>query len=205
MPAKKQKMPTLHGTAKFKPETVDRENMTVEMVFTTGEAGIRQGWWSDPYEESLEVSESAIRSERLNKGLSLLDSHDRYAGIGGVLGITEEWRIEDGALVGTCRFSKNQQPVFDDVADGILRHVSLGYRIHEYLITKPTKEGQIEKRKAIDWEPLELSIVPVSFETANGTREAERSAETELNEVKLTAEEVAEMPKPVDNKRDKLR
>jgi len=202
MPAKKQKMPTLHGTAKFKPETVDRENMTVEMVFTTGEAGIRQGWWSDPYEESLEVSESAIRSERLNKGLSLLDSHDRYAGISGVLGITEEWRIESGALVGTCRFSKNQQPVFDDVADGILRHVSLGYRIHEYLITKPTKEGQIEKRKAIDWEPLELSIVPISFETANGTREAERSAETELNEVKLTVEEVAEMPKPVDNKRD---
>ena len=145
MPANKQKMPTLHGTAKFKPETVDRENMTVEMVFTTGEAGIRQGWWSDPYEESLEVSESAIRSERLNKGLSLLDSHDRYAGISGVLGITEEWRIEDGALVGTCRFSKNQKPVFDDVADGKARLIGLSNpRIPYYKADqrRPDREAQ---------------------------------------------------------------
>lgn len=201
MPIRKEKMPNLRGKAFFKPETVDRENMTVEVVFTTGEAGVRQSFWSDPFEESLEVSEKAIRADRLNKGLSILDSHNRYSGIGAVLGVTEDWRIEDGQLIGTCRFSKNQQAVFDDVADGILRHVSLGYRIHEYQVTKPTKDGQIEKRKAVDWEPLELSIVPVSFETTNGVREAERG-DIETHEVKLTIEEVEEMPKPVEEKRD---
>lgn len=201
MPTRKEKMPNLRGKAFFKPETVDRENMTVEVVFTTGEAGIRQPYWSDPYEESLEVSENAIRADRLNKGLSILDSHDRYSGIGAVLGVTEDWRIENGQLIGTCRFSKNQQAVFDDVADGILRHVSLGYRIHEYQVTKPTKDGEIEKRKAVDWEPLELSIVPVSFETTNGVREAERG-DIETHEVKLTIKEVTAMPKPVDDKRE---
>lgn len=193
MPTRKEKMPALKGRASFRPESVDREAMTVEVVFTTGEAGIRQSWWSDPYEESLEVSDKAIRQERLMKGLSILDSHNRYSGIGAVLGVTEEYRIEKGELVGTCRFSKNQQAVFDDVADGILRHVSLGYRIHEYQVTKATKEGQIEKRKAVDWEPTELSIVPVSFETTNGTREAERS-DVETHEVKLTIEGVDAMP-----------
>jgi len=201
MPIRKEQMPNLKGKAFFRPETVDRENMTVEVVFTTGEAGIRQSWWSDPFEESLEVSEKAIRADRLNKGLSVLDSHNRYSGINAVLGVTEDWRIEKGQLIGTCRFSRNQQGVFDDVADGILRHVSLGYRIHEYQVSKATKDGQIEKRKAVDWEPLELSIVPVSFETTNGTREAER-ANTETHEVILTTEEVDDMPKPVDDKRE---
>jgi len=201
MPIRKEQMPNLKGKAFFRPETVDRENMTVEVVFTTGEAGIRQSWWSDPFEESLEVSEKAIRADRLNKGLSVLDSHNRYSGINAVLGVTEDWRIEKGQLIGTCRFSRNQQGVFDDVADGILRHVSLGYRIHEYPVSKATKDGQIEKRKAVDWEPLELSIVPVSFETTNGTREAER-ANTETHEVILTTEEVDDMPKPVDDKRE---
>ncbi|WP_010322158.1 prohead protease/major capsid protein fusion protein [Marinobacterium stanieri] len=202
MPSRKEQMPNLKGKAFFRPETVDRENRTVEVVFTTGEEGNRYDWWNDRhYLESLAVSDQAIRADRLNKGLSILDSHNRYAGIGAVLGVTEGWRIEKGQLIGTCRFSQNQQAVFEDVADGILRHVSLGYRIHEYKVTKATKEGQIEKRQAVDWEPLELSIVPVSFETTNGTREAER-ANTETHEVKLTIDEVDEMPKPVDDKRE---
>jgi hypothetical protein len=202
MPIRKEQMPNLKGKAFFRPETVDRENMTVEVVFTTGEEGLRYDWWNDThFMESLEVSEKAIRADRLNKGLSILDSHNRYDGIDKVLGITEEWRIEKGQLIGTCRFSRNQQAVFDDVADGILRHVSLGYRIHEYKVTKATKDGQLEKRMAVDWEPLELSIVPVSFETTNGTREAER-ANTETHEVILTTEEVDDMPKPVDDKRE---
>lgn len=202
MPIRKEQMPNLKGKAAFRPETADREAMTVEMVFTTGEEGLRYDWWNDTqFMESLEVSEKAIRADRLNKGLSILDSHNRYDGIDKVLGITEEWRIEKGQLIGTCRFSRNQQGVFDDVADGILRHVSLGYRIHEYQVSKATKDGQIEKRKAVDWEPLELSIVPVSFETTNGTREAER-ANTETHEVILTTEEVDDMPKPVDDKRE---
>lgn len=201
MPTRKEQMPNLKGKAFFRPETVDRENMTVEVVFTTGEAGIRQTWWSDPFEESLEVTNKAVRAKRLDKGLSILDSHNRYSGVGSVLGVTEEWRIEKNELIGTCRFSKNQQAVFDDVADGILRHVSLGYRIHEYQVTKATKAGQIEKRKAIDWEPLELSIVPVSFETTNGTREAERG-NTETHEVKLTIEQEEVDDMPDTNKRD---
>jgi hypothetical protein len=200
MPTRKAQMPSLKGKAFFRPDTVDAENRTVEVVFTTGEEGERYDWWNDTrFLESLEVSEKAIRTERLDKGLSILDSHNRYDGINAVLGVTEEWRIENGQLIGTCRFSRNQDAVFNDVADGILRHVSLGYRIHEYKVERP--KGGTEKRKAVDWEPLELSIVPVSFETTNGTREAER-ANTETHEVKLTMEEVDDMPKPEDKREE---
>lgn len=174
---RKQQYPMMRGQATFRPETVDLENRTVEIVFTTGQAGKRYDWWDDAaYIEELEVSDKAIRSERLDKGLSIIDSHNRYKGISGVLGITEEWRIEKGQLIGTARFSKNQQAIFDDVVDGILRHVSLGYITHAVRVTSATKDA-LETRTAIDWEPTELSIVPVSFETENGTRSVERSQE----------------------------
>src|SRR5699024_7681927 len=130
---------------------------------------------------------------RLDKGLSVIDSHNRWAGIGGVLGVTEGWRIESGQLVGTVRFSKKHQDVFDDVEDGILRHVSLGYRIHEWNIKKAKDEPEL--RTAVDWEPLELSIVPVSFETTNGMRSADSGKEKTFP-VKMTNNEVRDMPLP---------
>lgn len=188
------KYPAQRGQAMFRPETVDRENRTVEIVFTTGQSGERYDYWDDTaYLEVLEVSDKAVRTERLDKGLSIIDSHNRYAGISGVLGVTEEWRIESGKLIGTARFSKNQQAVFDDVDDGILRHVSLGYRVHEWNIVK-AKAGAIETRTAVSWEPLELSIVPVSFETENGMRTAEAERANQATyAVKFNYEEASTM------------
>lgn len=171
---RKEQLPDFQGKVAFTPQNVDRENRTVEICFTTGQAGMRYDWWNDiSYEESLRVDIASIRADRLDKGLSVIDSHRTHGGIDAVLGVTEGWRIENGELVGECRFSKNQQEVFDDIADGILRHASLGYRVYEYAVTQ--KVGETEKREAVDWEPTEISIVPVSFETTNGVREAERS------------------------------
>lgn len=194
MPQKSKNYPAQRALASIRPETINKEERTVEIVFTTGEAGERYDWWTgERYIEELDVSEKAVRSARLDKGLSVIDSHNRWAGIGGVLGVTEGWRIESGQLVGTARFSKKHQDVFDDVEDGILRHVSLGYRIHEWEIKKGKDEPEL--RKAVDWEPLELSIVPISFETTNGMRSAD-SGKEETFPVKMTNNEVREMPLP---------
>ena len=180
---RKAHMPSLAGKAVFRPDSVNREERTVEVVFTTGEAGERYDYWNDTrFVESLEVTDGAVRTGRLEKGLSILDSHNRDGGIGQVMGVTEDFRFEDGKLIGTARFSANRQDIFDDVADGILRHVSLGYRIHEYAVSQ--RPGELESRVAVDWEPLELSLVPVSFETTNGTRSLDEKPRT--FEVKLT-------------------
>ena len=201
MPEQIKRYPVQQNTATFRPNTVDLEARTVEIVFTTGEAGLRYDYWDDKnYIEELRVDNESIRPDRLNKGLSILDSHNRYGGVGSVLGVTENWRIEDGALIGTARFSKNQEAVFNDVADGILRHVSLGYRVHEWNIKAATADGEIERRTAVDWEALELSIVPVSFETANGMRQLERSGSQKLYNVKISGD----TKMPDNNTRDDI-
>lgn len=154
--------------------TVDLEARTVEVCFTTGQSGKRWHWDIGYYNESLEVSNTAIRKDRLDKGLSVIGDHDTYSGIRNVFGITEDYRIENGELIGKVRFAKDEESeiVFQKVVDGILRHFSLGYIVHQYEATLNVGDD-MDNYRATDWEPTELSIVVVSFETNNGIRSAD--------------------------------
>jgi hypothetical protein len=79
---RKEQRPAQKMQAAFRPSTVNIEERTVEIVFTTGEAGQRYDYWDDvAFLEELEVTDKAVRSARLDKGLSIIDSHNRYAGI----------------------------------------------------------------------------------------------------------------------------
>lgn len=170
--ANKRELPQLEMRAEIDTTTINEEDRTVEIVFTTGEGGVRGGFWSDPYIEELDVTSNSIREARLQKGLSVIDSHRSHGGIKSVFGVTEGYTIKNNELRGKVRFSKRPEAdeVFQDVKDKILRHFSLGYRVWEYTEKKPAEENAMTIMRATDWEPTELSIVPVSFETQNGLR-----------------------------------
>lgn len=170
-------------------DTVSLENRTVEVVFTTGQEGQRFHWDIGYYLESLEVSTTAVRQERLKKGLSVIGDHATYRGIENVFGITENYRIENGELIGTVRFAADEDSdkVFQKVANKILRHFSLGYIVHRYEAILNAGDG-LDTYRATDWEPTELSIVAVSFETNNGIRamECEKPAPENLFPLQIT-------------------
>ena len=169
-------------TGELVPESVDLENRSIEVIFTTGEAGARYHWDIGDYIEELDVTESSIRTARLDKGLSVCDNHDTRTGCKGVYGISKptvngvkSYTIANGELRGIVVFSDDPESdiVWQKVANGTLRHWSLGYDVHEF--DAKIKEGQPPVYRAVDWTPLELSIVPVSFETTNGSRTKPKS------------------------------
>lgn len=175
------------------PESVDLDARTIEIIFTTGQAGKRYHWEIGDYMEELEVSKKAIRTERLDKGLSVIDSHDRWQGIKGVYGVTvptidsiTSYTIKNGELRGTVKFADDPdaEVIWKRVSQGILRHWSLGYDVHEFAVRMV--EGELPHYLAVDWTPLELSIVPVSFETTNGSRTKPVDG---LHNVKITQKE----------------
>lgn len=179
MPIRKGQMRLKSISGSFRPETVNEEERTVEVVFTTGEGGKRYDWYEGvEYIEELDVTDASIRTGRLDKGLSVLDSHNTYGGIDNVFGITEGYRIENGEMIGTVRFASDEKSDerFRKVADGILRHVSLGYKVHKYFKSRGA-DDKLDTYRAVDWEPTELSFVPVSFETTNGVRSEQRENE----------------------------
>ena len=148
------------------------EDRTIEIVFTTGQGGTRYDWNSDSYYiEELDITTDSIRETRLKKGLSVIDSHQPYS-IDNVFGITEDYTIENGELRGKVRFAQDPQSeiIYQKVKDKILRHVSLGYQVHEYTVATQASPENLQVLRATDWTPTELSFVAVSFEDNNGVR-----------------------------------
>lgn len=153
--------------------TYDPETRTAELIVTTGAPVDRYDWNSGAkYLERLSMKPDEIRLDRLNAGAPLLDSHASYSiadQIGVVLPGTA--RIEKGKLVATVQFSarENVAPIVQDVRDGIVRSVSVGYRVHAYE-EKPAKGGKPAERMATDWEPFEVSLVSMPADTGARVR-----------------------------------
>lgn len=171
--AQTREMPMLDVRAAAKPESYDAEKRTAIFVASTGARGLRRRFWGEDYYEELEVSESAVRMGRLNNGAPFLNSHNSWD-TDDVLGVVERAWIEGNELLVEVRFSQRAavEPILQDIADGILRHVSIGYMIHEYNITE--KSGELDVYRAVDWEPMEVSIVPMGFDDAAVARNAQK-------------------------------
>ena len=165
MPIKKRsiKAPMLTRVAKIQPKTLDRENRTVEVVFTKGARVKRSSFFDGPFFEELGLKKSEVRMKRLKSGTApFLDSH----GFGGQRGVKASLGVivsaelipekEGRAIV---KFSKRAdvEEIFQDVEDGILRNVSVGY--NTYKIEKIGEENDIPIFRSVDWEPVEVSLV----------------------------------------------
>lgn len=151
-------------SADLRPASFNATDNTIEVVWTTGAAVRRRDYRRDVvFDEVLEVSAEAVRLDRLNAGAPLLSAHNDSS-LQSVLGsvVPGTARIEGG--LGVARVALSNAPADADVVskirDGIIRNISVGYIIHE-VEQQPGQRGADETRVAIDWEPLELSAVPV--------------------------------------------
>lgn len=158
--------------------TINEEARTAEVIFSTGAAVDRFDYFSGKrYREVLSMKPEHIRLDRLNAGASLLDSHSAWS-VGDVLGAVVEGsaRVEKGKGLATVRFSKRASvdDVWQDVRDQILRFLSVGYRIHKFE-ESAGKDNQIPTRTAIDWEPYEISMVPMPADAGARVRNGDKS------------------------------
>lgn len=143
---------------------------TVELVWSTGSTVRRFDYWEgEYYEEALSMAPEAVNLTRLNSGAPLLNTHNQYD-LSSVIGVVERAWLENGIGKAVVRFSERAEvaPILADVKAGIIRNVSVGYRVNTFQIEK--REGQISVYTAVDWEPFELSLVPVPADAGAGTR-----------------------------------
>ena len=155
--------------ASFMPETYNEEDKTIEVVFSTGSKG-KRGFW-DPYFEELSMKKSDVRLERLNSGAPVLNNHIRYNGLEGMLGKVEKAWIKEKQGLAKIRFSKRKEieGIIQDIIDGIITKVSVGYTVHKY--EDVSKKGdEIPTYRATDWEPMEISFVDIPFDNEAQSR-----------------------------------
>jgi hypothetical protein len=162
MPKDNIDLPLQGRMASVRAGSADEAARTVEIIWTTGATVRRARFWDESVDEELSLEGSAVRLDRLNGGAPFLNSHDAWS-LESVLGVVVDGsaRIANGQGTATIRFSERAdvEPIFRDIAGGILRNVSVGYRVHRYEITK--RDGAPELWRAVDWEPLEISAVAI--------------------------------------------
>ena len=161
--------------ASWRPESIDKENRTAEVVWTTGADVMRADPWTGTrYIERLKVDKDAVNLERLISGAAVLDSHDRMS-VRNQIGVVESARIEDGEGVAVVRFSERADDIFRDVADGIIRKVSVGYVQDERAITE--NEDGPDIHEITRWTPYELSFVTVPADNGAQVRSIEKETD----------------------------
>lgn len=152
---------------------VDAEARTFDTVWTTGARVRRFDWvtWQY-YLEELSLDPTHIRMTRMENGAPVLNTHQQYD-LEHVLGVVQRAWMEAGEGWSSNLFSDRDDQInayWRDVTKGIIRNVSVGYIVHRYEKTDPDQEGGLPIWRAIDWEPAEISLVPVGADVFSGVR-----------------------------------
>lgn len=144
----------------FQREAINQETRTVQLAFASEVPYER--WWGI---EILDCSAAAVRLERLLNKAPLLFNHNRDE----LIGVVETVSLgADKVCRATVRFGKGEdaEECYQDVLDGILTKVSVGYMIHELVLEKEV-EGEPTYR-VTDWEPYEISMVTIPADDSVG-------------------------------------
>lgn len=192
MPLKRQ-LGKLLIQARALPDTVDVKNLTCEVSFSTGAKVLRTPYWDEPYYEQLDIAPNSVRMDRINNGAApFLNSHEADD-LDDVIGVILKAWLDNGVGRALVKFSSRAevQPIFQDVQDGILKNISVGYMVYRY--EEITGENEkIPTFIARDWEPFEISLVPIPADaTAQVRKQNSQTNECEFikrNEASLSTE-----------------
>lgn len=151
---------------------VDDSDRTVDLIFSTGADVVRADWGTgERYMERLSLNPTHVRLDRLNAGAPLLNNHNAETLRDQIGVVVAGSAIVDGREGrASVRFSKRPDvtPLYQDVRDRIVRNVSVGYRVHRFEETR--RVGDLPLRLATDWEPYEISLVPMGADAGARVR-----------------------------------
>lgn len=156
----------------LQPASWNADARTIDVCWTTGARGARFDWSiGEEIEEELATGPRNVRLDRLNAGAPVLDTHAR-GNLAAQIGIVVPGsaRMHGGRGFATLRLSDRPElaSIVNDIAAGIIRNLSVGYRVHVYEIER--RPGQPALYRATDWEPTEISFVPVPFDAGAQVR-----------------------------------
>ncbi len=145
-----------------------QDERTATLTWYTG-ASVRRFDGRGPFEMRFSMEPGAVRLGRLTSGSApLLNSHRDYT-VDDVVGVIAKAWVDKGQGKATVRFSKRADvdAIWQDVQDGILRNASMGVAIHALEDVTP-QGAQLRQVLVTDWEPEEVSLVPIGADPGAG-------------------------------------
>ncbi|WP_144370032.1 prohead protease/major capsid protein fusion protein [Myxococcus stipitatus] len=160
--------------AEIVPGSLNDQDRTVEVIWTTGARVLRSTWWDGDFYEELSLDPKHVRMERFQSGRAPhLIGHNGWDPDAHV-GVLESAALEKKRGVGKLRVLKDDEQAdkeWNKIRQGIRTSFSVGYRVYKYEKTE-AGEGTIPVYRAVDWEPYEVSSVPMPADIGAHTRSA---------------------------------
>lgn len=136
---------------------------------------LRSSWWDDPWIEILGHKAGEVDLTRLNDGAPVLANHNRWSAVGNTplagIGVIERAWLDGERLLVDIVISRREAlgDLRQDIADGLVRNVSIGYTINERTLTKAApKKGDADEYRVTNWMPFEISLVDIPADATVG-------------------------------------
>lgn len=161
---------TIRGAA---DGTVDDGLLRLRLSASSETPYLRASYWDEPWVEILGHKSGEIQLDRLNGGAAVLANHDRYTAVGDTplasIGAVERAWIEGDRLMADLIISRREAlaDLRQDIADGLIRNVSIGYQIGERTLTK-SYDDQPNEYRVTNWTPFEISLVDIPADATVG-------------------------------------
>lgn len=171
---------TLQLATRAEGDPAPAENLIIEFPFSSEEPYLRNSYWDAPWVETLGHADGECDLTRLNDGAPVLLNHGANetddAALRAIGATTRAW-IKNGRGYVEIKLSRREgmAGLIQDIHDGIVRNISVGYQILERTLIKQT-EGQPDEYRVTRWLPMEVSIVDIP---ADATVGISRSAESQ--------------------------
>jgi len=179
-----------------RPDTLREEDRSVIFTVATEAPCPIMDWQRGQLVDEVLVMKGIILPE--NNQVPLLDSHSR-ASISDVIGSVREFGIDENGMYARAYFSRNKKGIeaFNDVRDGHITDVSVGYSIIESQWIPEGEKRIWEGREFIG--PLKLTTKAALKEVSLTPIGADPSAKVRSIEVQIEKKEFEEMPKEKEN------
>lgn len=120
----------------------------------------------------------------------LLWDHDRFSR-NSILGVVESAKIDGKRGTASVRFSARADVAgaYEDVINGVVRNVSVGYKVLERKLTRKNSDG-VDEYRVTKWQPMEISLVTIPADTSVGVGRSDDVVEIKPGEPKMGDETV---------------
>lgn len=181
--------------ASIVPGSYNEKENTIDVVFAT-ETPVFRRQWDGEFNEVLLCGPENVRLERFNNGAAVVDTHITTT-IKAQFGVVTRAWLQDQKAYASLLLSDREEwrGVTDDIKRGIIRNVSVQYRVYQARIIEHA--DTIPELQIIEWEPTELTFCSVPADHYTGTRTLDKE-----NEVDIIYQNTRSMPEKEEVKTD---
>lgn len=147
---------------------INEEDRTVRVSVSSELPVLRSSFFREPWVEILGHKRGEVNLERLNNGAAVLYNHSRERA--DRIGVVENAKVVNKRVEATLRLSKREDvnDIWQDIRDGILTNISVGYTIDERKLDRESGTGEPDEYRITSWTPHEVSFVDIPADPSIG-------------------------------------